>query len=185
MDYQSLLANLNERLALKRMEWTKDDYRTITGKKSSGGRLLGFMSRGYYQREKLFAQGRIVFGYCYKSYTDRDFSKPYLVWIVFSPMSAFETDPTQYEITMERLQPLIDNEKPDKSERKLRNALINPVTEPKYFPLPQLYSGDKLMYVSTTYVFPNLVSQLKLGIVPIIIAPDITKEIMIVPDTLL
>jgi len=185
MDYQSRLDELNEKLRNARLSWGRSDYITLTGKGTKHGRLLGALTRGYYQRERLWQSGQIIYGYLYKTYTDVGFSRPYLAWIIFSPLSSFETDPSQYEAIMIKLQQLIDKEKPDRHERKLYNALTNPVTEPKYFPLPEAYSEGRLVYVSTTFVYPDLTEQAKFGIIPIIIAPAITKEIMCVPDMIL
>ncbi len=185
MDDKSRLTLLNDRLNERRLTWTKADYEMMTGKATPRGRMLGFLTPGYRGKDKLWQSGRICYGYCYKTYTDRDFTRPYLAWVIFSPMSSFEENPLLYESIIQKLQPLMDTKKPDRQLHKFFHALTNPVTEPKYFPIHEHYCDGKLVYVSTTYVFPELTSQLKLGIIPIIIAPGVTKEIMCVPDGLL
>jgi len=181
MNYLEELKVLNEQLAERRVLWTKDDYRRLSGKNTPAGRLLGFLTPGYRTKEKLWQGGRVIYGYCYKTYTDRDFDHPYLAWVLFSPMTSFEENPEQYEKVMERLQPLLDTEKPGPHERKLFHALTNPVTEPKYFPLPEPYADGKLIYVSTMYVYPDPMTPMTLGIIPVIVDPSVSREIMYVP----
>ncbi len=179
------IKRLNDQLIEKRLVWTKSDYALLSGKGTVHGRMLGFLSTGAANREKLWKQGRIIFGYGYKTYTDRDFTRPYLVWVLFSPMSIFETEPQRYEKVFASLQPLISQEKGPFTNRKLTYALTSPLTEAKYYQIPEQFTDGKLIYVSAMYVYPDIHDQIVLGIIPIIIAPDISKEIMPVPEAFL
>jgi hypothetical protein len=182
MESGAYIHHLNELLQAKRLAWTKEDYQRLSGKGTPRGRLLGFMTRGYYQRERVWQTGRIVYGYAYKTYTDRDYERPYLVWILFSPMSIFESEPNHLVDIHVRLEPFLDNTKAAGKYRRLINALTNPLTEPKYFSIPGEFTDGKLVYVSTLFADPGLHDQMPLGLVPIVIAPEISQEIMLVPE---
>jgi hypothetical protein len=182
MEFGEYIQHLNERLAAKRLVWTKDDYRRLSGKATARGRMLGFMTRGYYQRERVWQTGRIVYGYAYKTYTDRDYDRPYLVWILFSPMSIFESEPQRLVDIYNRLEARLMNAKAAGRYRRLINALTNPLTEPKYFPIPEEFAEGKLVYVSTLFADPGFHDQTPLGLVPIVMAPEISQEIMLVPE---
>lgn len=183
MEFGEYIHHLNDRLLAKRLVWTKADYQLLSGKSTSRGRILGFMTRGYYQRERVWQSGRIVYGYAYRTYTDRDYDRPYLVWILFSPMSIFETEPNRLIDIHNKLEPLMNHAKAaGKQYRRLVNALTNPMTEPKYFPIPAEFTDGKLVYVSTLFADPGLHDQTALGLVPIIAAPEISQEIMLVPE---
>jgi len=184
MGYRHELIKLNDRLLERRLTWTKEDYEFLSGRKTIGGRMIGFLTPGYRTKEKLWRSGRIVYGYCYKTYADRDFLKPYLAWIIFSPMAIYEDNPELYQPILEKLTPVIEGVSKDK-DHKLVNALQNPITEPKYFQLPEAYTEGKLVYVSTAYVYPDLHPEFRPGLVTIAIEPNETKEIMIVTEAML
>lgn len=185
MDYQLRLERLNEALLALRPTWTKKDYEYLAGKGTTRGRLLGFMTRGYYQRNKLWETGIITYGYCYRTYTDNDLSRPYLAWLLFSPSSVFEQEPERYERILERLTPIIEEQHEKGPHRQLMQALTSPLTEAKYFQIPDTYTEGKLVYVSTVYVFPDMHDSITIGVIPIIIAPNVTQEIMLVPEAFL
>ncbi len=184
MDHKARLDSLIEKLSENRTIWTEADYKRLTGKDSFSGRMLGFLTRGYRERDRLWKSGRIVWGYVYRTYTDRDFNHPYLAWVLFSPQSIFEGEPELYEAVLERLTPLMEGTSSDK-DRKLKNALDNPVTEAKYYQLPEPYAGGKLIYISTTYVFPDFIKEMSLGVQPLLIEPGITKEVALVAPSAL
>ena len=182
MNYQQVIEQYNRDLRDFRLTWGPTDYKMLAGKATTRGRLLGALSRGYYQRERLWKSGQITYGYLYKTYTDLDISRPYLAWLLFSPLTEFEHNPTLYEEIYRLIEEFLEERSSSRIDRKLIHALVNEVTEAKYYPLPARLTKGKLVYVTTTYVYPDIHTEVKLGITPIIFAPELTKEVMLLPN---
>lgn len=182
MNYQQELEQLNNYLRDTRPTWNKNDYQALSGKATTRGRLLGSLSRGYYQKERLWKSGHITYGYLYKTYTDMDFSRPYLAWLLLSPQLEFEQSPGLYEKVYALLEAFMKDPAAIQVNRKLMHALTNPANEAKYFLIPTEYSLGKLVYVTTTYIYPDMHPDVKLGITPLIVAPEFTKEVMLLPS---
>ncbi|MDY0345692.1 MAG: hypothetical protein WCR77_03155 [Bacilli bacterium] len=166
----------------KKLSFKKEDIAYIAGKDTFKGKMLGFLTTDYYRREKLIRGGQLIYGYVYRTWTNEvTYTRPYPMWILFSPAQEFIDNPDLYSLVLTALQ-AIELPKRGQSElRKLHTMLNAELSEPKYVLIPEPYAQGHLVYLSMTYHRPWHNNNLKLGINPFIIGLSISKEILYLP----
>lgn len=177
-----LLGNLEKHFQEKKVLFKKEDFAYIAGKDTFKGKMLGFLTTDYYRREKLIRGGNLIYGYVFRAWTNEvTFTRPYPMWILFSPSQTFKNDPDLFVSILSALQ-AIELPKRGQSElRKLFTMLNAELSEPKYFLIPEPYAQGHLVYLSMAYHRPWHNNNLKLGINPFIMGASISREILYLP----
>jgi len=168
--------------AAQQSEFDKQTINFLTRKETLKDRLHGFLTRGYYQREKLVREGILLWAYTFKTFLPRATSnETFFSWALFSPELLFEEKPKLLEKIVQNLQQLVDKKPHSFTERKLFNAVNAEVAEPKYFMLPSEIAEGHMVYLQYIEVFPDQILDFKLGYNLIIVLPSKTKEVMYLP----
>ncbi|MFA5481159.1 MAG: hypothetical protein WC282_02075 [Bacilli bacterium] len=183
MFQESILKNLSASFDAERTKFTKKDVAFIAGKDSFKGKMLGFLTFDYYRREKLIREGNLVYGYAYRAWTNEvTYTKPYPIWVLFSPAKEFVENPSLYGDVLRALQAI---EKPKHRHAKIYHlyTMLNAeLSEPKYVLIPEPYAQGHLVYLSMVYLRPSHHANLCLGVNPFLIAPNVSKEILLLPS---
>ncbi len=184
MDFKTL-QGLNEHYFEATLTFDKDTWKFLSGKDTPRGRMLGFLTPEYYKREKLWQTGTIVWGYAFKSYMDNAMTSGERVfpsWVLFSPTTPFQEDPTLYYPILEKLTAFLAKKPKKKAERALKIALEGELSEPQYMEIPTEFTDGKLVFLSMVYVRPTHLPGFHLGVLPLMINKTVTSEVMYVPD---
>lgn len=177
-----LLLKLAENFNSQRLSFKKEDISFIAGKDTFKGKMLGFLTRDYYRREKLIKEGNLIYGYAFRTWTNEiTFTKPYPVWFLFSPAPEFLEKPMLYMEILTSLQAIELPKHGNNELRKLFTILNAELSEPKYYLVPEPYAQGHLVYLSMMYLRPSHNNNFRLGVNPLIVAPTISKEILLLP----
>lgn len=177
-----LLENLSASFAEKKLTFKKEDVAFIAGKDTFKGKMLGFLTTDYYRREKLIRGGDLVYGYVFRTWTNEvTFTKPYPMWVLFSPAKEFADDPNLYVSVLNAMQAIELPKRPSNELRRLHTMLNAELSEPKYYLIPEPYAQGHLVYLSMAYHRPWHNNNMKLGINPFIIGSLISREILYLP----
>ncbi len=169
--YQSLLPTFDKEE--EKFQCLRNDRR---------GRLHGVFTRDYWRRKDLFKRGEIVFGYAFKSYRTRfDDEADFPIWVFISPNQSYSNDPTRYETILSFMHDFLTKKPQGKKEKQLYSLLIGELSEPKYIELPHTWTNGELVFLCSTYVRPQHIYDFHLGVLPFLMLPSYTKEIMILP----
>jgi hypothetical protein len=186
MNYKEKIIEFNKLFIEKRILFDKTYFQHLSGKDTTRGRMLGFMSKEYWVREKLWKTGRFVWAYSFKTYSDRlHDDRPYASWVLFSLANEINEKPDILIDVYQKLEQFIQSKKISRKERKLMIALTGKYSEPKYLQIPEIYTKGKLVYLSMVYVFPQHFQKFTLGLHPIIVNYNLTREVMYVPEKLI
>ena len=98
MDYYSLLENERKAFSEKQPLFTKEDLKYISGKDSFKGKLTGFLTKNYYQREKLIQNGELFYGYVFSFWGQSiNGDSPTIFYILFSPERKIMENPSIFK----------------------------------------------------------------------------------------
>lgn len=180
---QDVLNKINEEFNKKRLLFTKEEMNYNSGRNTRSGFLHGIFSSSYWHRDRLIKNGSIIYGWTFKSYMN-DFTgtKGYPTWVLFSPSSCFQQDPSLYEKIYDKTKEILMTKPKTKKEKHLKSILENNLDEPTYFEIPEPYNLGYLCFISVCYVRPYHFSNFHLGVNLIISALEISKEIVYLPQ---
>ena len=65
---KQIITEVREKFRLKQGSFTKDEMKYNANKDTFKGKITGFLTLEYYQREKLFNTGNIFYALSYKEY---------------------------------------------------------------------------------------------------------------------
>ncbi len=184
MDLKTL-EELNDHFRTASLSFEANDWKYLAGKDTPRGRMLGFLTPEYYQREKLWHTGVIVWAYAFRSYMDNAATagdRAFPSWVLFSPTSPFQNDPTLYYPILKKLNAFLNRKPKNKVERTLKIVLEGELSEPQYLEVPTEFTDGKLVYLSMVYVRPTHLPAFHLGVLPLMINKNVTHEVMYVPD---
>lgn len=181
MDYKLLLQDISEHYFSFLPSIINEDKTFILNHTSLRMKIKDLGSKTK-KKHRLFIEGVIIWGRLIKTYDQNPLSnREKIGYILHSPEVIFEEEPDLYEKILERINEAI--EEPKKPFKRLSDILMYPEEEPKYFEVPKELTFGKLVYITITFLsyehFPNMKFN---SLVPIIIAPSITKEIAIIPQ---
>jgi hypothetical protein len=184
MDYASLYQKMNADWLLKRASLTKQEIRHLANKDSFKGGRIGFMSRAYYQREKLIQNSEIFTALVFQDYAVEveERSETFPTWLLFSPSKEINENPAILKEILAKVASIKEVEVTDKTEKKFKNYLNEPLSDVSYFEIPPAYSLGKLVYLSIVYLPLHLVPSYHLGLNLILAAPSISKEVLYFPE---
>lgn len=182
MDYKKIIDNQRNYFRDLSNKFLKEDFRYVTNKSNFNEKRVGVFSRAYYKRKKLVQIGTLTYGYVFRIRDNQSKSNPISTWVVFSPEVFFEKNPAEFEYIAQNLNKITSTQKPEKRHRKLKIMVTEPYAEPKYFKVPLELSNNHIVYISHVYYWRDKNPNLKLGMIPIFISENITKEIIYLPE---
>lgn len=184
MANEAMLKELNDNYQNALGSFAKSDFSYVTGKDSARGRMLGMFTIEYWKREDLWKTGTIVWGYAYRNLmTDlHNPERAYSSWVLFSPSREFAENPQLYTEVLARLTALEKEKARNRKLHELKLALFAELSEPKFLEIPEPYAGGHLVYCSMVYVRYEHIYDFRLGFLPVIISPSVSKEVMYLPE---
>ncbi len=187
MDYKKAIVEQRDNYSHLVNSMSKQEFSFLAGKDTFRGKCFGFLTKQYYQRTRLLREGQLVYGYAFKAWTnDMDPSRTFPSWVLFSPEEIFSYDPDVYIQIANNIQKLCDGEAKEdnknKELKKFKSALIEELSDPNYVKVPTQFSEGHLVYMSTIYVRPNQLPIFRLGLSVIIMNPNISKEVLYLPQ---
>lgn len=159
---------------------SKRDIALISGKDGFKNAIKGFLTADYYKRGKLIEEGQLVLGYIFKTWSSSDVGYcPH--WVLFSPSPKVNENPQLLKDVAKSLSGCTEV-KGDKTSKALHKLLTQPLSEAKYFELPENITNGNLIYLSIVYLRPEWRNNIRLGLNPFIANQGISKEILYLPD---
>ena len=183
MDYYSLLENERKAFSEKQALFTKEDLKYISGKDSFKGKLTGFLTKNYYQREKLIQNGELFYGYVFSFWGQSiNGDSPTIFYILFSPERKIMENPSIFKEIHGKLRLFLDNKPQNKKEKTLWNLLKNPVAEAPFEEIPFSLTDNHVIYFCKLMKKQNFAISFHLGLNLFIANPTISKQILFLPE---
>ncbi len=184
MNEKELLDELRENYQGLRFSFNQEEVKFQCLRNYRQGKLHGLFTRAYWKRKELFQKGQIAYGYVFKEYRPQidDLYSDYPIWVLLSPNHEFETSPDKYLIIVDRLNQFLKQKAHSRKDKQLQRILEGELSEVYYYILPSYLTEGALVYLCTTYVRHTHTPLFHLGLNPILYAPTISKEIMILPN---
>lgn len=185
MDFASYYHEVNERWLLKRASLSKDEIKIIANKDTIRNAIIGFMTRTYYQREKLIKTSEIFYGYVFQDFLFRQEAHgDYTTWVLHSPSREVNEHPEIYKDVVAKLMELKKVRRPEKALRPLQDVIALPLADACYLEVDKRYTGGHLIYLSTIFFFNRSVPDFKLGINLLLANQSASKEVLYLPEKL-
>lgn len=160
----------------------KNDVSYIAYKDTFRHAMRGFLTGSYYKRNRLIKEGDLVYGYVFKTWSnDPTNQSDYPTWVLFSPSLEVSKNPAVFARISAKLQDLT-KEDDDKKYRKLRNLIIEPLSECDYFEIPEEFTEGAVVYLSIIYLHVNQITNFHMGLNPLLMSRGISKEVIYLPD---
>ena len=185
MDFAQFYHNLNDAWALNRVSLDKSEVAYLANKDTFQGRKIGFMTRSYYQREKLIRSSEIYFAYVFQSWSndvnEKGYSYP--TWLLFSPSREVNENPAVFKEIAAKVQSIRSTKPVKKDEKELKKYVEGYLSDISYFPLPESYSCGHFVYLSIVYLPLQRVPSFRLGVNLILANPTASKEVLYLPES--
>jgi len=182
MDKKEMIDSIRENFK-KLLPFNEEEMKYITLRNDKKGKLRALFTKDYWKRNVLVSEGRIAYGYAFKSYqfNMKDPTNAFPIWVLISPSSFFDEHPEEYAIIASALWELQTKEVKTKKEKELKRILLGELSEPKYVELPKELTHNHFVYLCSCYVYESHISSFHLGFLPIVYAPEKSKEILLLP----
>lgn len=182
MNVKEMLEAMREEFQ-KRFPITEDEMKFITLRNDKKGKLRALFTKDYWKRNVLVSEGRMAYGYAFKSYqfNMKDPTNAFPIWILISPSSYFDEHPEEYAKIAENLWEFQTKKSKQRKEKELQRILLGELSEPQYFELPKELTNQQFVYLCSCYVYESHISSFHLGFLPILYAPTKSKEILLLP----
>lgn len=183
MDYATWFEGAMKEWELRRASLSKEELAGIAYQDNFRHRLLGFLTKSYYQRKKLIANSDLALGYVFQSHTyeDQGIEGNLATWVLFSPSLAVNKNPAILSQISAKLASIKEKEPTDKNEKQLKNLLTEELSETSYFELPTSLTNGELVYLSILDLHPGVVQAFHLGINLLLIGKRFSTEILYLP----
>lgn len=182
MNWLENIKDINSKWILQRSSLSKEDFKYILARKGFNGVLRGFLTKEYYKRKKLVETGEIIYGYCFKMWSNskKTNEADFPVWVIHSPMSVINEKP---EILRDIAFKCLDFASKNKdSNDKFANLINKPLSDTLMFPVPEECSNNHLCYLSIIERRALNMARFSLGLNLFISSPSVTREILFLPD---
>lgn len=182
MDYLRIITAIRQDYDARKASFTKNELRYLTGRTSLRGRLLGFMTRAYYQRPRLFKKGQILYALTFRRWS-RDLKGDPLesTWVLFSPMSEFDAEPERLYQVKNALDDFLMKKTKKAKYHALMVALKGELSEPAYLEIPSEFTDGRLVYLSYICLRREQIPDLRLGLNLIVADRSVSKEVLYLP----
>lgn len=184
MDFAATYHELNTAWLEKRSSFDKAELSYVANKDTFAGRRLGFMTRAYYQREKMIKASDIFYAYVFQSWNDAlgNAQATYPTWLVFSPDSVVNENPAILKEISAKVLSIKKMEVTDKSEKELKKIVGETLSDASCFLLPLTYSLGHYVLLSIVDLPYQHVSSFHLGLNLILANLSISKEVRYLPE---
>lgn len=172
----------NEQYQEQVLTLTKEEKKVLARKDTFRKSMIGFLTPDYYKREKLILNGKVVYGYIFKTRRTGDEDEPIQVWILTSPEDYFLDHPEDFQKIAQNLGNINFQEKEkDKSIKIFKNILQEKNIELKYREVPAIYAEEHVVFISVVLFHKDESFDFKHGINLFIGAQEISKELLFLP----
>ena len=163
--------------------FSKEDTQYNLDRLSFREKLIGFMTPEYYKREKLFLRGNVVYGFIYRTFQSSNENGQVQLWVITSPEHIFTENPMLLADVSEKLSSIIINKKyEDRGVQAFVRRIHEPYAEVKYLEIPGVFTDNHLAFLSSVMYKTNHVASFRHGINLFISAPNISKELLLLPE---
>ena len=180
---KQIITEVREKFRLKQGSFTKDEMKYNANKDTFKGKITGFLTLEYYQREKLFNTGNIFYALSYKEYhehAEKD-KKMFPVWVLFSPSTKIDENPHLLEKVKDNLDQLLLDKELAKKYHHLLMMYSDNLAEPKYYKVPDEFSPDFDCYICLTNLIQSRFPVFHLGINLVIANKKVSNEFHYLP----
>ncbi len=183
INFHELLEQERAEFQKKQPSLTKDDIKYISGKDTFKGKFTGFLTRAYYQKEKVIRTGELFYGYVFSEW-DMNSNKdsPVISYVLFSPERNLAEKPSIFKKIVENLQQFNDISPKDRKSKKLKNLIENPLSEAPYEEVPTTLSEGHIVFFCKTFRNRSFEYSFNLGLNLFIVNPTISKQILYLPE---
>lgn len=184
MDYAALYHQLNSAWIEKRASFDKKELAYLANKDTFAGRRLGFMTRAYYQREKMIKASDIYYAYAFQNWNDAvsDSQSSYPTWLLFSPDTAVNENPSILKEISAKVLSLKHIEVTDREEKELKKDIVEVLSDVACLVLPESYSFGHYVMLSVVDVPYQHVSSFRLGLNLVMANLSLSKEVRYLPE---
>lgn len=183
MDYYFLLEQERKSFSERQPLLTKEDVKYISGKDSFKGKVTGFLTRRYYQKEKLIRNGELFYGYVFSTWNlSTDWDSPMIFYILFSPERKIMENPQIYKEIHKNLQVFLENKPKSKNEKRLWNLLKTPMADAPFEEILFSLTDGHVIYFCKLIQKQNFAISFYLGLNLFIANPTISKQILFLPE---
>ena len=179
-----MIKNLNTSWLLKRASLDKTELSYLANKDTFNGIRLGFMTRAYYQREKMIRGSDIYYAYVFQSWNNAvgNPQSSYPTWLLFSPDTPVNENPDILKEISAKLTSIKTTEVVDKTEKELKKIIVEPLSDASCFLLPPSYSLGHYVFLSIIDCPGSRVSSFQLGLNLILANLSVSKEVRYLPE---
>ena len=180
---KQIITEVREKFRLKQGSFTKDEMKYNANKDTFKGKITGFLTLEYYQREKLLNTGNIFYALSYKEYhehAEKD-KKMFPVWVLFSPSTKIDENPHLLEKVKDNLDQLLLDKELAKKYHHLLTMYSDNLAEPKYYKVPDEFSPDFDCDICLTNLIQSRFPVFHLGINLVIANKKVSNEIHYLP----
>lgn len=182
MDTKEMIGALREDFK-KHLPMSDEEMKYITLRNDKKGKLRALFTKDYWKRSTLVLEGRIAYGYAFKSYQFdmKDPTNAFPIWVLLSPSSYFDEHPEEYAKIATSLWEFQTKKVKTRKEKELKRILLGELSEPKYAELPKELTNNHFVYLCSCYVYESHISSFHLGFLPVLYAQEKSKEILLLP----
>jgi hypothetical protein len=184
MDYAALYHELNTTWIEKRASFDKKELTYLANKDTFAGRRLGFMTRAYYQREKMIKSSDIYYAYAFQSWNNAvsNSQSSYPTWLLFSPDTAVNENPAILKEISAKVLSIKQKEATNREEKELKKDVAEVLSDVACLVLPQAYSLGHYVMLSIIDMPYQHVSSYHLGLNLIMANFSLSKEVRYLPE---
>ena len=184
MDFSSLLSTLNSTWLQTRSVLSKEELAHLAYQDSFRHRMIGFMTKAYYQRKKLIQTSEIFYAYVFQEYQydENQRENGGATWLLFSPSKEVNDNPVVLKKIAANLQQLKTREPINPEEKALKNLLTEPLSEVSYCELIPSLSENEYVFLSIVDIHKELLPSFHLGLNLILTNSSVSKEVLYLPE---
>jgi hypothetical protein len=183
MDYAKTLVDINSVWETTRASLSKEDIAFVSNRDNLRNKMVGFMTSGYYKRNKLILSSEVYYAYVFQQWSNDSSGNElrYPTWLLFSPALPFRSNPVAYKEISAKIQSIKEIEVSAPSEKRLKSLVSEPLSDVSYFEIPAEYSFGQLCYLSIVYRQISIVPEFRLGINLVLANKSVSDEILYFP----
>jgi hypothetical protein len=184
MDFSSVLSSLNTTWLTRRGSFSDGEIAHLAYQDTFRHKMLGFMTRVYYQRKKLIQQSEIFYAYVFQEYNydENQRQNGGATWLVFSPSKEVNDHPEILKKIAANLQQLKVKEPINGEEKALKKLLVEPLSETSYCELIPTMSDNEYAFLSIVDLHKELLPSFHLGLNLVLANKSVSKEVLYLPE---
>lgn len=176
------LEKTSDNFAYQRMLFKKRDFAFILNREKISTKLNDFLTRAYYQRQRLIAEGFIGLAYTYRINLSMGNNKNHRTFALFAPNKNLMVDEAFFLRVIDRIGKLSDKKAPTYQEKKFLNYYQLVDAKPHHYKIDESLTEGKRVYLQYIELIPHLNPSFNLGLNYVIYAPLVSIEILYLPE---